>query len=95
MEKTKDEPDTPETPAPGTPPLCSCVSDPFSDLPPELRPHARKTTGNLRKVTCAGCGLVYWTNPLLSTPRVNLRAFSTTSPKSSLKRDVPCGKHWN
>lgn len=45
------------------PPLeCSCVADPFAALPPELRPKpAAKKTG-LRKVTCPGCGLVYWTN---------------------------------
>ena len=62
MEEPKDERDTSETPAPASPPRCSCVTDPFSDLPPELRPHARKTEGDLRKVTCPGCGLVYWTN---------------------------------
>ncbi len=30
-------------------------------LPPELRPRVQKK-GSLRKVTCPGCGLVYWTN---------------------------------
>ena len=47
-----------------TPPLqCTCVTDPFAPLPPELRPRPTggKNTG-LRKVTCPGCGLVYWTN---------------------------------
>jgi len=62
MEKLKDEPDTPETSAPGKPPPCSCVTDPFSDLAPELRPSAEKSMGDLRKLTCPGCGLVYWTN---------------------------------
>ncbi len=40
---------------------CACVTDPFLSLPPELRPRPKKK-GNLRKVTCPGCGLVFWTN---------------------------------
>ena len=40
---------------------CICVTDPFSTLPPELRPRPKKKS-SLRKVTCPGCGLVYWTN---------------------------------
>jgi hypothetical protein len=43
-------------------PVCSCTSDPFADLPPELRPRRKKHMGNLRQVTCPGCGLQYWTN---------------------------------
>ena len=45
------------------PAQCTCVQDPFAELPPELRPRplGGKNTG-LRKVTCPGCGLVYWTN---------------------------------
>ncbi len=39
---------------------CACVTDPFLSLPPELRPRPRKSS--LRKVTCLGCGLVYWMN---------------------------------
>jgi len=31
-------------------------------LPPELRPKPVQKIGGLRKVTCPGCGLVYWTN---------------------------------
>jgi small redox-active disulfide protein 2 len=54
---------TDKTPVPG----CSCVSDPFADLPPELRPAggdeaAKQQRFGLRKVTCPGCGLVYTTN---------------------------------
>ena len=45
-----------------TPPVCTCVQDPFADLPPDLRPKPVQTMGGLRKVTCPGCGLVYWTN---------------------------------
>ena len=62
MDEQKDKPDAPETLAPGKPPLCTCVKDPLSDLPPDLRPRAKNTMGDLRKVTCPGCGLVYWTN---------------------------------
>jgi len=43
-------------------PLCTCVTDPFAGLPPELKPRPRDTKAGLRKVTCPGCGLVYWTN---------------------------------
>lgn len=43
-------------------PVCTCVQDPFADLPPELRPKPVEKVSGLRKVTCPGCGLVYWTN---------------------------------
>lgn len=43
-------------------PLCSCHTDPFAALPPEARPRPRPRMGKLRRVTCPGCGLVYWTN---------------------------------
>jgi hypothetical protein len=43
-------------------PICTCVKDPFADLPPELRPRPVQKIGGLRKVACPGCGLVYWTN---------------------------------
>jgi len=62
MDEQKDKPAAPETLAPGKPPQCTCVKDPFSDLPPDLRPLAKNTMSDLRKVTCPGCGLVYWTN---------------------------------
>lgn len=46
---------------------CSCVSDPFADLPPELRPTnrdeaAKRQRFGLRRVTCPGCGLIHTTN---------------------------------
>jgi len=41
---------------------CACVRDPFADLPPEMRPRRKPRMGNLRQVTCPGCGLKYWTN---------------------------------
>jgi len=41
---------------------CTCVQDPFSELPAELRPRQRSWKGGLRKVTCPGCGMKYWTN---------------------------------
>ncbi len=43
-------------------PHCTCVQDPLADLPPELRPKPIQKMSDLRKVTCPGCGLVYWTN---------------------------------
>jgi len=45
-----------------TPPQCTCVTNAFGDLPPELRPTAARRKSSLRKVTCPGCGLLYWTN---------------------------------
>ena len=41
---------------------CTCVLDPFAALPPELRPKPVQKIGDLRKVTCPACKLVYWTN---------------------------------
>lgn len=43
-------------------PLCSCGKDPYSALPPEIRPRQRDGMAGLRKVACPACGLVYWTN---------------------------------
>ncbi len=43
-------------------PICSCMSDPFSILPPELRPRPKDVLSGLRKVACPVCGLEYWTN---------------------------------
>jgi len=40
---------------------CSCNQDPFSGLPPEMRPRKDSMSG-LRKVVCPICGLNYWTN---------------------------------
>lgn len=60
-EPTK-KPDIPENQAQGIPPQCTCVQDPFNSLPPELRPKPIQKIGGLRKVTCPGCGLIYWTN---------------------------------
>jgi hypothetical protein len=37
------------------------MKDGFAALPPELRPQSKKKS-SLRKATCPGCGLVYWTN---------------------------------
>jgi len=39
---------------------CSC-GDPWKDLPPELRPKAKKES-TLHEVTCRGCGTVFLTN---------------------------------
>ncbi len=41
---------------------CACVRDPFASLPPELRPKPQPKEGGLRKATCPGCGLEFWTN---------------------------------
>ena len=43
-------------------PLCSCMTDPFNNLPPELRPRPKDVMSGLRKVTCPACGLSFWTN---------------------------------
>ena len=59
-EEIKFKPESKPGAAPGKP-QCSCVTDPFASLPPELRPR-KNTMGGLRKVTCPGCSLVYWTN---------------------------------
>lgn len=41
---------------------CSCVKDPYADLPPEARPAGPPPMRGLCKVICPGCGKVYWTN---------------------------------
>jgi len=61
MNDEKDETETPQ-PQISSKPVCTCVSDPFASLPPDLRPRPQNTMSDLRKVTCPGCGLVYWTN---------------------------------
>jgi hypothetical protein len=43
-------------------PLCSCMTDPFSNLPPELRPRTKDVMSGLRMVNCPDCGFSYWTN---------------------------------
>jgi len=43
-------------------PSCSCLQDPFSSLPPELHPWPEPKKSGLRKVTCPGCELEFWTN---------------------------------
>lgn len=40
---------------------CSCMTNPFAALPPEMRPKPQKK-GLLRKTTCPGCGREFWTN---------------------------------
>ena len=41
--------------------ICTCIQDPFVNLPPELRQKPVQKMGGLRKVTCPNCGLSYWT----------------------------------
>lgn len=41
---------------------CTCRNDPFASLPPELIPKQKTWKSKFRKVTCPGCGLIYWTN---------------------------------
>lgn len=43
-------------------PSCTCVPDPFTSLPPELRPRPAAKNNGLRQVTCPGCGKNYLTN---------------------------------
>lgn len=40
---------------------CSCMRNPFANLPPEMRPKPQKKS-SLRETTCTVCGLEYWTN---------------------------------
>lgn len=53
--------DEPRTNA-SAPRPCACMAGAFADLPSELRPRRVPRKGDLRKVTCPGCGLIYWTN---------------------------------
>jgi len=41
--------------------ICSCTTDPFAAVPPELQPRPKKKA-SLRKVNCPVCGKEYWTN---------------------------------
>ena len=43
-------------------PLCTCMQDEYSALPPELRPKKKTWKTGLRKAHCMGCWLEYWTN---------------------------------
>ena len=43
-------------------PTCDCNADAFVVLPPELQPRPKSWQEGLRKVTCPGCDLVFWTN---------------------------------
>jgi hypothetical protein len=61
MNEEKDKSKNPHPQVEGKP-LCTCVSDTFASLPPDLRPRSKNTMSDLRKVTCPGCGLNYWTN---------------------------------
>ena len=61
QDKTKNsDPKEPGEPAKQS--YCPVCHDPFSDLPPELRPPLGNDMGDLRRITCPGCGIVYWTN---------------------------------
>jgi hypothetical protein len=56
------EQNTPKKQKDPQPSNCSCVKDPYTDLPPELRPKNRIWMTGFREITCSGCGLEYWTN---------------------------------
>jgi hypothetical protein len=43
-------------------PLCSCMTDPFTSLPPELRPRTKDVMSGLHNVNCPVCRFDYWTN---------------------------------
>ncbi|MEW6568621.1 MAG: hypothetical protein AB1449_10745 [Chloroflexota bacterium] len=63
MDEPQDRPqDQKGPPAGGELPIRTCVQDPFAGLPPELRPKPQRKVGDLRQVTCPGCGMGYWTN---------------------------------
>jgi hypothetical protein len=44
------------------PASCGCTADPFAALPADQRPAPPAKRGGLRKATCPGCGLEFWTN---------------------------------
>jgi sulfur carrier protein ThiS len=50
MNEEKDKSENPQ-PQVGGKPLCTCVSDTFASLPPDLRPRSKNTMSDLRKVT--------------------------------------------
>ena len=65
MDNPKEKPEPPEAQIEGSEgslPFCTCGQDPFASLPPEIRPRSSPKKDGLRKVTCPGCGLVYYTN---------------------------------
>jgi hypothetical protein len=57
-----DSQNTPKNQKELQPSNCSCEKDPYTDLPPELRPKNRTWKAGFREVTCPSCGLEYWTN---------------------------------
>jgi len=61
MNEEKDQPQPKQNQAPEKP-LCTCMTDPFNNLPPELRPRPKDVMSGLRKATCPACGFQYWTN---------------------------------
>ncbi len=40
-------------------PLCSCMTDPFNNLPPKLKPRPKDVMSGFRKVTCPACGFSF------------------------------------
>lgn len=58
MMQTKSDPKPRKAPVRRETLKCTCVQDPFLELPPELRPPAKNIMGGLCKVTCPGCGFV-------------------------------------
>jgi len=61
MNDIKDNPEQKQSQAPEKP-LCTCMSDPFTSLPPDLRPRPKDILSGLRKVKCPACGFSFWTN---------------------------------
>ncbi len=62
MSEIKNGPKEHDTPSGEDEGTCSCVQDPFTSLPPELRPKPVSKKNNLRQVTCPGCGKKLMTN---------------------------------
>ncbi len=61
---------------------CACIQDPFSELPAELRPRQLSWKEGLRKVTCPGCGIKYWTNRKTDLcPNCEKKGVHLTEPK--------------
>ncbi len=62
MREVTNKPKEQDAPSVEDEPTCTCVPDPFTSLPPELRPRPAPKKSGLRPVVCPGCGKEYLTN---------------------------------
>jgi len=62
MSEATNKPKKQDAPIGEEEPMCPCGVNPFTSLPPELRPRPAPKKGSLRRVICPGCGKEYMTN---------------------------------